>query len=130
MHALSGLDRGFRVGADDHVAGLKQLAFPAPRVQVEHRAGLLKEVRVAREDPRAVLPRADRVVGQPTSDRRRRRVADGVLNDEAMDLRATEARQRQTVRLGRLARDCLDLRDLARGENDTVGLTVLDPQDP
>jgi hypothetical protein len=93
MQARACLDRRFRVGAEHHVAGFKQLAFPAPRIQVEHRAGLLKEVRVARKDPRPVLPRADRVVGQPPPDRRRRRVADGLLDDEAMQLSATEARQ-------------------------------------
>ena len=45
-----------------------------------------------------------------------------------MQLRTTEARQRHAVRLGQLARDRLDLRDLFRGENDTVAPTVLDPQ--
>src|SRR3954454_6113274 len=64
-----GLDRGLGVGADHAVAGLKQLAFPAALVEVEDRAGLLQEVGVAREDPRALLPGLDRVLGQPATDR-------------------------------------------------------------
>src|SRR6266511_185475 len=50
--ARSGLDRGLLVGADDVVARMQQLAFPAALVEVEHAAGLL-EPRVAREDPGA-----------------------------------------------------------------------------
>jgi hypothetical protein len=59
--ALARLDRGFLVGADDVVAGVQSLALPAALVEVEDRAGLGGEVRVTREDPRAVLPRLDRV---------------------------------------------------------------------
>jgi hypothetical protein len=66
-----GLDRGLGIGADDAVAGLKQLALPATLIQIEDRAGPLQEVGVAREDPRALPPRLDRVLCQPPSDRRR-----------------------------------------------------------
>ena len=38
--ALPGLDRGFLVAADDVVAGMQQLAFPAAAVEVEDAAGL------------------------------------------------------------------------------------------
>src|SRR5215211_2933920 len=69
IHEFASLDRGLGVGADHAVAGLKQLAFPAALVEVEDRAGLLKKLRVAREDPRALLPGLDRVVGQPATDR-------------------------------------------------------------
>jgi hypothetical protein len=69
------LDRRLRVGTDDHVAGLEQLALPAPRVQVKHPPGLLQKIGVAGEDPRTVLPRFDRILGEPAADRRRRRVA-------------------------------------------------------
>ncbi len=44
---------------------MQQLAFPAAFVEVEHTAGLLGEPRVAREDPRPVVPWADRVLRQP-----------------------------------------------------------------
>jgi hypothetical protein len=66
--AVPRLDRGLLVAADDVVAGMQQLAFPAAGVQVEDAAGVGGEVGVAREDPGAVLPRLDRVLGQPAPD--------------------------------------------------------------
>ena len=60
--AAPGLDRGLLVAADDVVAGMQQLAFPAAGVEVKDAAGLGGEVGVAREDPGAVLPRLDRVL--------------------------------------------------------------------
>ncbi len=129
VDALARLDRGLRVGADHQVAGFEQLALPATRVEVKHRAGPLEEVGVAREDPRLVPPGSDRVLGQPAPDRRGRRLADGLLDDEAVQLRAAEARQRHAVGLGQLASNRFDLRDLFRGENDAGDPTALDPQD-
>ena len=43
--ALPGLDRGLLVAADDVVAGMQQLAFPAAGVEIEDPAGLLGERR-------------------------------------------------------------------------------------
>ena len=62
-----------------------------------------------------MLPGFDRVLGQPPADRRGRRVADAALDDEPMQLRTTEARERNAAALGQLARDRLDLGDLLRG---------------
>lgn len=130
VDALACLDRGLRVGAYHHVAGLKQLAFPAALVEIEYPSGLLQEVGVPWEDPRAMLPGFDRILGQPPSDRRRGRVADGTLNDEAVDLRSTETRERNAELTRQLARDRLDLRDLFRGENDAGAPRVVCPSTP
>src|SRR4051794_16889079 len=127
---LARLDRGLGVGADDAVAGLQQLAFPAAGVEVENRSGPFEEPRIAGEDPGALLPGLDRILAQPTPDRRRRRLADGLLDDEAVQLRPAEARQRDAVRLGQLARDRLDLRDLGRGKSAAGDPTAVDPAGP
>jgi len=66
--ATARLDRGLLVGADDVVAGMQPLALPAAFIEIKDRAGLLGEARVAREDPRAVLPGPDRVLRQPAPD--------------------------------------------------------------
>ena len=55
------LQLGLLVGADDVVAGMQPPALPAALVEIQARAGLLTEVRVAREHPRAPRPRPDRV---------------------------------------------------------------------
>ena len=108
---------------------MQQLALPAALVEVQHRPGLLQEARIAREDPRAVLPRPDRVLRQPARDRRRRRRADGALDHQPVQLSAREARQRDAQLARQLARDRLDLRDLLRGKNGAGDQTALDPQD-
>jgi hypothetical protein len=41
-------------------------------IQIQDPAGLLRKARVAREDPRAVVPQTDRVLAQPAPDRDRR----------------------------------------------------------
>jgi len=67
---------------------VQQLALPAAFVEIQDRVGLLQEPWIAREDPRAVLPRPDRVLGQPARDRRRRRVAHRALDHQPMQLSA------------------------------------------
>jgi hypothetical protein len=86
--ALASLDLGLLVGADHRVAGVQPFALPPALVEIEHRPRLLEKARVAREDPRAVLPRADRVLGQPARDRRRRRLADRALDHQPVQLSA------------------------------------------
>jgi hypothetical protein len=59
---LACLDRGLLVSADDVVAGVQALTLPVAGIEVEDRPSALREQRVAREDPGAVLPRLDRVL--------------------------------------------------------------------
>ena len=97
---------------------MQQLALPATLIQVEHRPGALEEPRVAREHPRAMLPRLDRVLGQPPRDRGRRRVGDATLDHQPMKLSPGEPGDRHAKLARQLARDRLDLRHLLRGKND------------
>jgi hypothetical protein len=68
MAAISSLNGGLLVGAD-HVLSLSEgLVFPPTLVEVQHSRGFLGEVRIAREDPRAVLKRADGILAEPSPD--------------------------------------------------------------
>jgi len=78
---LAGLDRGFLIGADDVVAGMQAFALPGAGVEVEDRPGAVCEQRVAREDPGAVLPRLDRVLGEPSPDGHARDLLDDAAGD-------------------------------------------------
>ena len=60
MQAGPRLDRRLLVGAEHELARVQQLALEAAGVEVEHPRRLRPEVGVAREDPGAVVPGADR----------------------------------------------------------------------
>jgi hypothetical protein len=65
------LELGLLIGADDEVAGVQEPAVAPARVKIEHDRGLSGKRRVAREDPRALLPRLQGGVVQSGADRRR-----------------------------------------------------------
>jgi len=62
------LDAGLLVGRDDELVLAQRRAFPATSVQVEDAFGLALELRVTREDPATMLPRAYRILVQPAAD--------------------------------------------------------------
>ena len=62
----SGLNAGFLVGGDDKFVVQKRLSAPNTFIKIQDPSGLQSEIRIAREDPCAVLPRSDRVSMQPS----------------------------------------------------------------
>jgi hypothetical protein len=68
MNARSCLDTGFLVGRQNKLVIFERLALPDALIEVEDTAGLDGEVRIARKDPTAVLPRTNRVFIEPTPD--------------------------------------------------------------
>jgi len=79
------------VGANDVLVRAQPLALEHPPIEIQRAAGLLGEVRVACEQPRARLPRLDRVLVQPAPDRRRRRLGHATFENKAVQLNAREA---------------------------------------
>jgi hypothetical protein len=69
MHAASSLHAGLLVGAEHVVVLAERLAVEGPCVEVEHSGCCDGEMRVAREDPRSMLSRLERVSGQPAAHR-------------------------------------------------------------
>ena len=63
--AAAGLNARLLVGRQDEFVVLQATALPLAGVEVEDPPGLDREVRIAREDPTAMLPRADGIVTQP-----------------------------------------------------------------
>jgi hypothetical protein len=90
----------------------------------------VRELRVARQDSRAVVPRADRVLPEPAPDRDRRdRRDDPALDRLARELSARPARERDAL-LGQLARQRLDLGHLRRGKNAAADPAEASPPAP
>jgi hypothetical protein len=69
MFADASLDTGLLVGANDELVGLQGVALPLARVEIEDAPRLGGEIRIAREDPSAVLPGADGVCVEPAPHR-------------------------------------------------------------
>ncbi len=68
VDAAAGLDAGLLVGGEHEIVSTERLAFPETLVEVQEGAGFLEEARVARKDPGAMTPRAERVTTEPTPD--------------------------------------------------------------
>ena len=65
MQAMPGLNAGLLIGRDDKFICLEWLPLPLTLVEVQHPASFGGEIRVARENPAAMLPGANRVFMQP-----------------------------------------------------------------
>jgi hypothetical protein len=87
--------RGLLVGGDHIIVAAQRFAVPRAVVEVEHALRRDGKVGVGDEDPRLVLPRFERVLGQPPADGRRRyRPANPVGDRLFGQLRARPPRQR------------------------------------
>ena len=115
--AAAGLDRGLLVGGDHVIIGPQRFPAPNPGVEVEHTVRLALEVGVADEDPRLVVPRFERILGQPPAHRcRRDRRADPVGDSVFGQVRARPPRQWQAPLRRWRAGHRLNPGDLHRGE--------------
>ena len=68
MATSQGLDRRHLVGGDDVLVATQLGARKAAGVEVEHAPRLRLEGRIAREDPAAVRPGTNRILGEPAPD--------------------------------------------------------------
>jgi len=66
MLAAAGLNAGLLISGDHEFIVLQRPVMPPASVEIQHAPGLGREVRVTREDPTAVIPRAKGVFMQPT----------------------------------------------------------------
>jgi hypothetical protein len=103
VFAASGLDAGLLVGADYEIGCSQRTTLPHPLVEIEDSAGLAGEIRVPREDPAAMMPRADGVLREPApngrfSNRRHQSPADRRL----LDIGHAEPGERETKLLREL----------------------------
>ena len=98
------LDTGLLVRADHTISRGKCRAMPAPLVQIEHAGGFALKVRIAREDPTAVRPGTDRILGEPAPQRRLTDTGHKpALDHLAADLRHAPARQWYLIFIRQLA---------------------------
>lgn len=82
------LDAGLLVCAEHELIPVQVFALPAPGIQLNDAPGLAGEVRIAREDPGAMLPGSNRSLVQPAP---HRSVADA--RDDAAVLRLAQLKR-------------------------------------
>ncbi len=70
MQANASLKAGFLVGGNDELIAPKGLVLPVASIEVPHPPGFLGEMRVAGEDPTAMLPGPNGIGVQTPPDRR------------------------------------------------------------
>jgi hypothetical protein len=117
MAAAAGLDRGFRVDADDMLVCAEPLAVEGSGVEVQHDGGLGGEVGVSDEDPGFVLPGFDRVLRQDPAHAGGRDRADHAPRDQfGCQLRAGPVGQWHAGGGGQLAGQRADLSPLQRAD--------------
>ena len=66
MTAVPGLDTGLFVCGDDELIAFQEFSFPPALIQVKNATGLDRKLRITREYPRPVLPRANSIFIEPT----------------------------------------------------------------
>ena len=116
------LDAGLLVSTQDIFVRTQRVPVPLAVVEVQNPVGLRLEVRIAGEDPGAMIPGAQGVLLQPTPHRTPTDLGhDPSRHDFASDLGGTEAGQRDTAVSWQLARQRLHPHDHLRGENRAVG---------
>jgi hypothetical protein len=116
--AAARLDGGLLIRRDDVLARAQPLALEHPGVQVQHPGGLGGEVGVAGEDPGAMLPRLDGILGKPAPHRRGRHLGGQAAgHDLGAQLGQAPAADRHASGGGQLAGDRRDLGDHRRREH-------------
>ena len=109
---VSSLDAGFLIGRDDELVVLQRTTFPDSFVQIQDAPRFLREIRVAREDPAAVLPGPDRILIEPAPDRRATDCChDASLTCLGSQVPRAPSRERNVMSRGEFTGQRLDLND-------------------
>jgi hypothetical protein len=119
--SAAGLDAGFLIGAQNVVVGGQRKALPGAGIEVENRSGLVDKGRIARKNPVAETPGAQRVAAQPAPQGGTADLGhDALGQDFAANLGQGEARQRESKTRRKLAGQGLNLDDDAGGKSGPV----------
>ncbi len=104
MEAMTRLDAGFFVGRDHKFIFGERLSLPLTLVEIQNPTRFGGKVRVARENPTAMLPRTNRVFMQPAPQGGVAQLGDqATLANMMGQLVQTPAGQRHAMRGGQFA---------------------------
>ena len=115
VRPLEHLDAGLLVGRKDILVRAEGVTLPSSVIEVDHRFGPLAEEGIARELPVAILPRAQGIGAQPSSDRGTARRGAEFACDLPGDVGMGEAAQRYSASSRELTSEGDDTRSVEIG---------------
>jgi len=125
MLAAAGLNAGLFVGGDHEFIVPEGFAVPAPLIEIEDATRLAGEVGVAREDPTAVVPRANGVLVEPAPNGASRNAGDEArLTSLLGNVGSTPPRKGEVMGGRQFTGEGLDLNDQFWG-----GMSGADPDE-
>ena len=130
MPSSPGLHTGFLIGRDHEFVIAERFRVPDALVEIQYPSGLDGKIRIARKDPTAVAPRADRIRMEPTPDRA---IADPGDESGLPDLHSkvghAPTRQRETMSGRQFTSQRFNLNDQLWGEKTGGVPAVIAPPD-
>ena len=112
MFSAAGLNAGLFVCGKDVVVRAKRGAFPHAFIQIQDESGFTRKVRIAREDPASMLPRAESIAAEPAPQRGATNLRDQALrNDMLPDLLDREPGQGKPETVRKFTGERLNLND-------------------
>ena len=118
MSSTASLDAGFLIGRQHQLVVFERLTVPHSFIEIQDASRFLEKVGITREDPRAVSPRADGILVEPSP---HGAVADcghqAGLTGLSSQIGNAPARQGNLTGAGQLTCQGLDLYDEFWGEN-------------
>ncbi len=130
MHADTSLNTGLLVGTQDEFIWTEGASVPRSLIQVQDAIGLGLKLRVAREDPRPMVPRTQGILMKPPPYGTPTDLGDDApVHDFFGNVGGTEARQRNSAFARQLTGQGLNLHHDLRGKNREGARSVVDPPD-
>src|SRR6516162_686189 len=118
LFAAPGLHTGLFIRREHEVIDAQRAALPHPLVQVQDPAGLGRKLRIARENPAAMLPGTQRIAAQPAPQSGTADLGNQSLSDNVpADFRERQAGQGQSETVRQFTGQRLNLNDETGGKS-------------
>jgi len=128
MDAAASLHAGLLVCGNDVVINAQRSALPNAFVQIEDGNGFSRKVGIAREDPAAMLPRAQGIAAEPSPQSRAADLGNQTLRNHVLaDLLDREPGQGQAKAVRKLTSEGLNLNDEAGGKSGPCARLAVEP---
>ena len=129
LFTAAGLNARLFVCGDDVIIGTQRGALPDAFIKIEDGSGFVGKVRITRENPASMFPRAKGIAAEPTPQSGAADLGDQTLRNHMLtDLLDRETGQRKSEVVRKLAGQCLNLNDETGGKSGLYARLEAAPQ--